>query len=264
MIATLIALAIIFLSVTGILSVSATFTVIYDNKWTTTVKVLWFEREIKLSSILNFILFPDKAAQDVRAKQEEKASQKQTEEKNAEPKPAEKKPDTPKDKPAAKKTEQAPSVTAQAEPEKKEAQSPQKESKPNYIKKLFDEDGVVGILLLISNMFQSATTAINTLFRGFHIYSLYVKMIIGGADAADVAEKYGTVCSYFYPVKGIILNGMKVDEYDELFIPDFIAPRSEYGLQLIGSISIRLLLRVGFSAVKTFLVNMIKNNKNNK
>ncbi|MCH5316906.1 MAG: hypothetical protein J1E05_02915 [Eubacterium sp.] len=241
MLATLIALAIIFLAITGILSVSATFTVIYDNKWTTTVKILWYEKEIKLSSILNFILFPDKAAQEARTKQQEKKS---AEDKNAEMKPA--------------------TESAEAEPEQKTNQSPKKASKPNYIKKLFDEDGVVGILLLISNMFQSASSAINTLFRGFHIYSLYVKMIIGGGDAADIAEKYGQICSYYYPVKGLILNGMKVDEYDEVFFADFIAPRSEYELQLIGSISLRLLLRIGFSAVKTFLINMIQNNKNSK
>lgn len=244
MIPTLIALAIILLSITGILSISATFTVIYDNKWTTTVKILWFEREIKISSILNFILFPDKAAQEVRSKQNEN----KTNDEKTDAKPAENKPDTAKpDKPKANENKPA-----------------KKEGKPNYIKRLFDEDGIVGIFLLISNMFQSASSAINTLFRGFHIYSLYVKMIIGGGDAADVAQTYGSICSYYYPVKGIILNGMTVDEYDELFVPDFIAPRSEYGLQLIGSISIALLLRMGFSAVKTFLVNMIQNNKNNK
>lgn len=248
MIPTLIALAIIFLSITGILSISATFTVIYDGKWTTTVKVLWYEREIKLSSIINFILFPDKAAHDARTKQAEKSEEKNAPEKKVEAKPAEKKADT----------------SAQSKPEKSENPPAKKETKPNYLQKLFEEDGIVGILLLISNMFQTASSAINTLFRGFHIYSLYVKMIIGGGDAADVAQTYGTICSYYYPVKGIILNGMTVDEYDEIFVPDFIAPRSEYGLQLIGSISIRLLLRMGFSAVKTFLVNMIQNNKNNK
>lgn len=253
MIPTLIALAIIFLSITGILSVSATFTVIYDGKWTTTVKVLWYEREIKLSSIINFILFPDKAAHDARKKQEEKSAQKQEPVKKAETKPAEN-----------NSAEQKPANASQPKTKKGGNTPAKKEAKPNYLQKLFDEDGIVGILLLISNMFQTASSAINTLFRGFHIYSLYVKMIIGGGDAADVAQTYGSICSYYYPVKGIILNGMTVDEYDEIFVPDFIAPRSEYGLQLIGSISIRLLLRMGFSAVKTFLVNMIQNNKNNK
>ena len=268
MIPTLIALAIIFLSITGILSISATFTVIYDGKWTTTVKVLWYEREIKLSSIINFILFPDKAAHDARTKQAEKSAQKQETVKKAETKPVVNK--SAENKSAENKSvenksaEQKPVNAPQPKTEKTGNTPAKKEAKPNYLQKLFEEDGIVGILLLISNMFQTASSAINTLFRGFHIYSLYVKMIIGGGDAADVAQTYGSICSYYYPVKGVILNGMTVDEYDELFVPDFIAPRSEYGLQLIGSISIRLLLRMGFSAVKTFLVNMIQNNKNNK
>ena len=248
MIPTLIALAIIFLSVTGILSISATFTVIYDGKWNTTVKVLWYEKEVKLSSIINFILFPDKAAHDAKMKQEEKSAQKKETDKKE-------KTDTVENKTEA--SDQSNSVKSGNE-------SSKKEEKPNYLKKVFDEDGILGILLLISNMFQTASSAINTLFRGFHIYSLYVKMIIGGGDAADVAQTYGKICSYYYPVKGVILNGMTVDEYDEIFVPDFIAPRSEYGLQLIGSISIALLLRIAFSAVKTFLINMIQNNSNNK
>ena len=49
-------------------------------------------------------------------------------------------------------------------------------------------------------------------------------MIIGGADAADIAEKYGTLCSFYYPVKGMILNGMKVDQYDDYIRPSRSIP----------------------------------------
>ena len=83
-------------------------------------------------------------------------------------------------------------------------------------------------------------------------------MIIGGADAADIAEKYGTLCSFYYPVKGMILNGMKVDQYDDYIQPDFIAPRSEYEFQLIGSLSVGLLVRMLLRAGIVFLKNFIK------
>ena len=117
---------------------------------------------------------------------------------------------------------------------------------------------MIGYLLLISNLVETASSAVTTLFRGFHIYSLYVKMIIGGADAADIAEKYGTLCSFYYPVKGMILNGMKVDQYDDYIQPDFIAPRSEYEFQLIGSLSVGLLGRMLLRAGIVFLKNFIK------
>ena len=84
-------------------------------------------------------------------------------------------------------------------------------------------------------------------------------MIIGGGDAASIGDKYGSICSWYFPLKGLIMNQMKVDNYDDLIIPDFIAPRSEYEFQFIGSISVGLLVKVGLKAGKVFLVNFIKN-----
>ena len=84
-------------------------------------------------------------------------------------------------------------------------------------------------------------------------------MIIGGGDAAQIAQDYGRICGIYYPIKGVILNGMKVDQYDDLIEPDFIAEQNEYEFQLIASINVALLLKVGIKAGITFLKNMIKN-----
>ena len=144
--------------------------------------------------------------------------------------------------------------------EKKQSPAPaQKQAKPNYLKSLWEKEGVVGIMSLVSNMLQSASSAVTTLIRGFHIYSLYVKLIVGGSDADEIARAYGRICGFYYPLKGAVLSGMKVDNYDDLIYPDFIAPCNEYGFQFIGSVSVALLLKVALSAGKTFLVNLIKN-----
>ena len=63
-------------------------------------------------------------------------------------------------------------------------------------------------------------------------------MIIGGGEAGDIGQKYGAICGIYYPIKGFILNGMKVDQYDDYIVPDFIAPASEYEFQFIGSINV--------------------------
>lgn len=84
-------------------------------------------------------------------------------------------------------------------------------------------------------------------------------MIVGGADADEIARAYGRICGFYYPLKGIILNGMKVDQYDDYIQPDFIAPANEYGFQLIASINIALILKIGIKAGAKFLVNLIKN-----
>lgn len=116
-------------------------------------------------------------------------------------------------------------------------------------------------MLLFTNLIETVNSAVTTLFRGLHIYSLYVKMIVAGYDAADCARSYGKICGIYYPLKGMILNGMKVDMYDDYVQPDFIAPKSEYGFQLIASINVALVLKIALKAGKVFVVNLIKNKK---
>lgn len=239
----LIVLAVLVLLFAFILSLSAELTLIFDNGWTTRVKVLFFEKDIELSKILSFLLFPEKAAADVA---EERKTEKNTEEKET---------------PGITETPEEQTDTSDtAEKADKNADSKQeKAQKPNMIKKILDDDGIVGILLLVSNLLQTAGSAINTLIKGLHIYSLYVKIIVGGGDAADIAQNYGTICGIYYPLKGMISSSMKVDQYDDYITADFIAPSTEYEFQFIGSINVALLLKVALKAVKVFLVNLIKN-----
>ena len=224
-----------------ILSLSAEATIIYDKGWKTSVQVLFIKKDIELGKIINFILFPDKAgkqaAEEKKKKKESKKAQNQ--EQKADENPTE-------------------NTHPQAENEEISEQVPA-QKKQNFITKLIDEEGIVGILTLVSNLLETVSTAMTTLFRGLHIYSLYVKMIIGGGDAAQIAQDYGRICGIYYPIKGVILNGMKVDQYDDLIEPDFIAEQNEYEFQLIASINVALLLKVGIKAGITFLKNMIKN-----
>ena len=117
------------------------------------------------------------------------------------------------------------------------------------------------MLDLFTNLAETANNAVLTLFRGLHIYSLYVMILVGGGDADLIARAYGTLCKYYYPLKGIILNGMKVDNYDDYIQPDFIADRTEFEFQLIASINVKLILKVGIKAGIIFIRNLIKNKK---
>lgn len=210
-----------------ILSISAELTLIYDGGWQTRVQVLFIKKDIELSKLLNFVLFPDKAGKEAAEKQKEKKENKE------------------KQKDAAQ--------------ENKSNESTQNKAKSNPIKKIIDNDGIVGVMVLASNLVETLNSAVITLFRGLHIHSLYVKMIIGGGDAADIGMEYGNICGMYYPLKGAILNGMKVDNYDDFIQADFIAPASEYELQLIASMSVGLVLKIAIKAGTVFLVNLIKN-----
>ncbi len=229
----LIILAVIIILFAIILSLSAEATIIYDNGWHTTVQVLFIKKDIELSKILNFVLFPDKAGKEAAEKQKEK------------------KEDKPKTSPPV-----------ESDNKKSEVKQPGKQDiqeKKNPIAKIIDEDGIVGIMLLASNLVETLNTAAITLFKGLHIYSLYVRIIVGGSDADEIARAYGRICGFYYPLKGIILNGMKVDQFDDYVQPDFILPANEYEFQLITSMNVALILKIGIKAGVKFLVNLIKN-----
>lgn len=252
----LIILAVIVLLFAIILSLSAEATVIYDNGWHTTVQVLFIKKDVELSKILNFVLFPDKAGKEAAEKQKEKKKSKAD---SAKPVIQENKEEIKQvTEPNNDKKEINDNSEVKAEPEKPKTE-PNQQPKKNPITKIIDEDGLVGIMLLASNLVETLNTAVITLFKGLHIYSLYVKMIVGGADADEIARAYGRICGFYYPLKGMILNGMKVDQYDDYIQPDFIAPANEYGFQLIASINIALILKIGIKAGAKFLVNLIKN-----
>lgn len=252
----LIILAVIVLLFAIILSLSAEATVIYDNGWHTTVQVLFIKKDVELSKILNFVLFPDKAGKEAAEKQKEKKKNKADSAKPVIQENKEEIKQVTEPKNDKKETNDNSEVKVESEKPKTE---PNQQQKKNPIAKIIDEDGIVGIMLLASNLVETLNTAVITLFKGLHIYSLYVKMIVGGADADEIARAYGRICGFYYPLKGMILNGMKVDQYDDYIQPDFIAPANEYGFQLIASINIALILKIGIKAGVKFLVNLIKN-----
>jgi len=257
----LIVIAVIAVIIIAILSLSATLTVVYDKGWTTKVKVLFIEKDIVLSQILSFILFPEKKAKDVsdKKKKEKQDKKAQKEQKAKETVKAE--------TVTVTEGEDGPTAAFVAEETNSGEEKVQKQEptpkKANPIKKLWDEEGIVGIMSLVSNILETANSAVLTLFKGLHIYSLYVMILVGGPDADMIARSYGTICKYYYPLKGIILNGMKVNNYDDYIQPDFIAPRNEYEFQLIASINVGLILKVALKAGFIFLKNLIKNKKGN-
>lgn len=249
----LIIVAVLVVLIAVILSLSATVTLVYDKGWHTKVKVLFFEKDIVLSEILSFILFPEKKAKDVADEDKKKKQDKKA-------KAAEK-----EKKPEVQKAEADTASTDAAATQKDEKTSnPPAKKKTNPIKKMWDEEGIVGILSFVSNLLETANSAVTTLIRGLHIYSLYVMILVGGGDADMIARSYGTLCKYYYPVKGMILSTMKVDNYDDYIQPDFIADKTEVEFQLIGSISVGLLVKVALKAVFVFLKNLIKNKKGDK
>ncbi|MDD6567384.1 MAG: hypothetical protein PUF01_00865 [Eubacteriales bacterium] len=255
----LIIVAVLAVIIIAILSLSATVTLVYDKGWHTTVQILFIKKDIVLSKILSFILFPEKKAEEVAKESEDKKKNKKGKKGKDNETPAEKVADV-----AVEAEEKSLETDESEKTEEVEDKKGQQPPKPNPIKKLWDTQGIVGMLDLFTNVAETANNAVLTLFRGLHIYSLYVMILVGGGDADLIARAYGTLCRYYYPLKGMILNGMKVDNYDDYIQPDFIAERTEFEFQLIASINVKLILKVGFKAVFIFIKNLIINKKSIK
>lgn len=255
----LIIVAVLAVIIIAILSLSATVTLVYDKGWHTTVQILFIKKDIVLSKILSFILFPEKKAEEVAKESEDKKKNKKGKKGKDNETPAEKVADV-----AVEAEEKSLETDESEKTEEVEDKKGQQPPRPNPIKKLWDTQGIVGMLDLFTNVAETANNAVLTLFRGLHIYSLYVMILVGGGDADLIARAYGTLCRYYYPLKGMILNGMKVDNYDDYIQPDFIAERTEFEFQLIASINVKLILKVGFKAVFIFIKNLIINKKSIK
>ena len=79
----LIILAVIVFLVAVILSLSAEATIIYDNGWHTSVQILFIKKDVELSKILNFVLFPEKAGKEAAEKKKQKKNKSLTTLKNS-------------------------------------------------------------------------------------------------------------------------------------------------------------------------------------
>ena len=244
----LIIVAVLALIIIAILSLSATVTLVYDKGWHTKIQFLFIEKDIVLSKILSFVLFPEKKAEEVAKESKNKRNSKKDKKNKETQTPIEKVSDV------AVEAEAKSLETQKTEEVKSEDKKSEQPPKPNPLKKIWDTQGIVGILDLLTNVAETANNAVLTLFRGLHIYSLYVMILVGGGDADLIARAYGTLCKYYYPLKGMILNGMKVDNFDDYIQPDFLAERTEFEFQLIASINVKLI----------FIKNLIINKKSIK
>ena len=72
----LIIVAVLAVIIIAVLSLSATITLVYDKGWHTKVQILFIEKDIVLSKILSFILFPEKKAEQVVKESDEKKKSK--------------------------------------------------------------------------------------------------------------------------------------------------------------------------------------------
>ena len=176
----LIIVAVLAVIIIAILSLSATVTLVYDKGWHTKIQFLFIEKDIVLSKILSFVLFPEKKAEEAAKESKNKKNNKKDKKNKETQTPIEKVSDVAVEAEAKSLETDETQKTEEVKSEDKKSEQP---PKPNPLKKIWDTQGIVGILDLLTNVAETANNAVLTLFRGLHIYSLYVMILVGGGDA---------------------------------------------------------------------------------
>lgn len=164
--------------------------------------------------------------------------------------------------PAEKKKKEKKEKPEKEKPEEEKPEAP-KEKSDNFIKTFYNDQGLSGILELISNIAAKLKKGLYGITRSFYIRRLWLRINVAGKDSADAAEKYGKMCARVYPPMGYIINSMHSKRCSVKINPDFLGKKSQGAFKLhlaiipsklLGSV-IALGLRLAVELIKIFISN---------
>lgn len=119
---------------------------------------------------------------------------------------------------------------------KAEKNKPAKEEKTNFVRRMIDEKGVIGAFGYIKDGFViPVLSELKKFSRRVSVKPLYFNLQFGagGKDAADVALNYGKFCAGFYPLLGIIENGIKVKKQKINIGVDYTAAKHDIRFYIV-------------------------------
>lgn len=155
------------------------------------------------------------------------------------------------------KKEKKPKEEKPAEEKPQEAQPP-KEKGENFIKVFYNNQGVPGILELISNVAKKLNDGFHAIGRSLYIRRLWLRINVADGNSADTAVKYGKMCSAVYPAMGYIISVMHSKNCSVKVQPDFIGNKTEGAFSLhLAVIPSKLLWAVIVMGVK-LVIELIK------
>ncbi|MBQ8782244.1 MAG: DUF2953 domain-containing protein [Clostridia bacterium] len=152
--------------------------------------------------------------------------------------------------------------------EEKPAEEPQTPAEPkeNFIKTFYNNQGVTGILELISNIAKKLGSGLKGIGRSFYIRRLWLRINVGGGNSADAAISYGKMCSAVYPAMGYILSIVHSKNCSVKVQPDFLGGKTEGAFSLhlavIPSKLIGAALVMGIKLLVELIKVFISNAKN--
>lgn len=166
--------------------------------------------------------------------------------------------------PPADKKKKKPKKEKKPKEEKPQEEAPKEESatpaepKDNFIKTFYNNQGVPGILELISNVAKKLGAGLKGIGRSFYIRRLWLRINVGGGNSADAAISYGKMCSAVYPALGYILSVVHSKNCSVKVQPDFLGGKTEGAFSLhLATIPSKLIGAALVMGIK-LLIELIK------
>ncbi|MBQ8228553.1 MAG: DUF2953 domain-containing protein [Clostridia bacterium] len=174
--------------------------------------------------------------------------------------------------PPADKKKKKPKKEKKPKEEKPKEETPPEENatpaepKENFIKTFYNNQGVTGILELISNIAKKLGSGLKGIGRSFYIRRLWLRINVGDGNSANTAIKYGKMCSKVYPAMGYILSVVHSKNCSVKVQPDFLGGKTEGAFSLhlavIPSKLIGAAIVMGIKLVVEIIKVFISNAKN--
>lgn len=167
--------------------------------------------------------------------------------------------------PPEKKDKKKKSKKKKEKPEKKKEETNEepKQKSDNFIKVFYNNQGVAGIIDLITDVASTLKKGFHSMGKGFLIRRFRLRINVADGGAAGTALKYGKVCAAVYPPLGYIFSVIHSRNCSVKIEPDFIGNKSEgmFDLHLaaipsvIAGGALMMCIRLGIRMIKVMISN---------
>lgn len=124
----------------------------------------------------------------------------------------------------------------------KEEEKAKQHAEKHQLRELFQKKGLSGFLEILSEAAKLAGTTARNIFRHIVFKRFWLRIAVGGEDAAQTALDYGRVCGVVGTAAGMIFQYAKYQEYHITIVPDFHLQKSLVTLELKAHIKLFFLL----------------------
>jgi len=111
---------------------------------------------------------------------------------------------------------------------KRAGKKSKKKTKDGTVKRMtaqLKDGGAAGVLSLLQDGIRLADGTFRRLFHTLHFGRCYIRIVLGGGDAADISLRYGKLSGPIYSARSVLLSLLHIRRLELVMAPDFLAEK---------------------------------------